>query len=175
MKKKINKIGSFALCNNNQLGLILYETQVVAKRTNKPYTLYHGICLSPQEKYGNNWQSKDPKFLNKSQFVKLWKNAMKNKISKNKQSKKNSVTHQSLVVLKQIILNLEQQIKELSKRVEQLQYSQPYYPPNKPQQPSQPNPWFKPAWPNTDQPIIWENTSTMSKEQHAKTHYEKVK
>jgi hypothetical protein len=68
-----NKIGSFAICNNNQLGLILYETQVVVKRTNKSHTLYHGICLSPQEKYGCNWQSKNPKFLNKNQFQKLWK------------------------------------------------------------------------------------------------------
>jgi hypothetical protein len=72
MKKKTNKIGSFALCNNNQLGLILYENQVIDKRTKKPYTLYHGICLSPQEKYGLNWQSKNPKFLNKNQFKKLW-------------------------------------------------------------------------------------------------------
>lgn len=72
MKKK-SKIGSFALCNNNQLGLILYEHQAVAKRTNQPYTLYSGICLSPKEKYGNNWQSKNPTFLTKDQFNKLWK------------------------------------------------------------------------------------------------------
>jgi hypothetical protein len=71
--KTNNKIGTFALCNNKQLGLILYETQVVTKRTNKVHTLYYGICLSPQEKYGHNWQSKNPKFLTKTQFIKLWK------------------------------------------------------------------------------------------------------
>jgi len=73
MMKTNNKIGTFALCNNNkQLGLILYETQAVTKRTNKKYTLYHGICLSPPEKYGNNWQSKNPQFLTKTEFKKLW-------------------------------------------------------------------------------------------------------
>lgn len=90
---------------------------------------------------------------------------MKKKISKKKQPKRK----QKIDVVLASLLNLELQVKELIKKIEQLKYSQPYYPnpnlpaPQSPQQPSQPNPWFKPAWPNTDQPIVWENTSTMSK------------
>jgi len=95
---------------------------------------------------------------------------MKKKLSKNK---KKNTTNQSLAIMQQMIINLEQQIKELSKRVDQLEYTQLHYP-HKPSQPSKPNPWFKPEWPSTDQPIIWQNTVTMSKEQHSKTHYEKA-
>jgi hypothetical protein len=86
-----------------------------------------------------------------------------------KKTKKSTKRKQKIDVVIESLLNLEQKVKELIKKVEQLQYSQPYYPnpnlpaPQSPQQPSQPNPWFKPAWPNTDQPIVWENTSTMSK------------
>jgi hypothetical protein len=74
MTKKTSKIGTFALCNNNQLGLILYEKQKVEKLTNKKYTLYKGIYLSPQEKYGNSWQSKNPKFLTRNEFLKHYQN-----------------------------------------------------------------------------------------------------
>ena len=72
-----SKIGTFAVCRNGDLGLVLYQTKCVAKRTNKPYTLYHGICLSPSKRYGCNWQSKNPEFLTKSQFNKLWKERRK--------------------------------------------------------------------------------------------------
>lgn len=90
-----------------------------------------------------------------------------------KKTKKSTKRKQKIDVALESLLNLEYQIKELIKRVEQLEYSQLYYP-HKPQQPNQPNPWFKPEWPSTDQPIIWQNTVTMSKEQHSKTHYEKA-
>ncbi len=52
---------------------------------------------------------------------------MEKKTSKKKQ--KTETVHESLAAIKQMILNLEQQVKELSHIVEQLQYYRPYYPP----------------------------------------------
>ena len=69
---------------------------------------------------------------------------MKKKKSTKRKSKTDSV-HESLAVMKQMILNLEQQIKELNTKVDQLRYFQPYIPrdnyppsvtwPNNPQSP----------------------------------------
>ena len=49
---------------------------------------------------------------------------------------------QKIDVVLESLLNLEQKIKELTKKVEQLQYSQPYYPnPNLPAPQSPPKYW----------------------------------
>lgn len=67
---------------------------------------------------------------------------------KKKKSKKKPVKQKIDVVLESL-LNLETVVKELIKRVERLQYSQPYYPnPNLPAPQSPPKHW----WPNTEQP-----------------------
>jgi len=63
---------------------------------------------------------------------------MKKKTSKKKQPNK----QQKIDVVLASLLNLELQVKELIKRVEQLQYSQPYYPnPNLPAPQSSPKYW----------------------------------
>jgi hypothetical protein len=63
---------------------------------------------------------------------------MKKKTSKKKQPNK----QQKIDVVLASLLNLELQVKELIKRVEQLQYSQPYYPnPNLPAPQSPPKYW----------------------------------
>lgn len=73
---------------------------------------------------------------------------MKKKKPTKRKSKTDSV-HESLAIMKQMILNLEQQIKKLNTKVEQLQYSQPYYPnPNLPAPQSPPK-----YWPNTEPPF----------------------
>lgn len=88
---------------------------------------------------------------------------MKKKTSKKKQ--KTDTVHQSLAVLKQMILNLEQQIKEVNTKIEQLRYFQPYIPrdnyppsitwPNNPQAPLSPQ---SPP-PNHPQPyVVWCNS-----------------
>jgi hypothetical protein len=69
--KKIN-IGDFATCQKGELGLILWEHQCRDKRSNKPYVLYHGINLS-REKFGLNWQSKNPTKVSKNHVKKLFK------------------------------------------------------------------------------------------------------
>jgi hypothetical protein len=63
---------------------------------------------------------------------------MKKKTSKKKQPNK----QQKIDVVLASLLNLELQVKELIKRVEQLQYSQPYYP-----NPNLPAPQSPPKWP----------------------------
>lgn len=89
---------------------------------------------------------------------------MKKKTSKKKSKPKTDSVHQSLAVMKQMILNLEQQIKELSTKIDQLQYFQPYIPrdnnsppftwPNNPQSPLSPT---SPP-PNHPQPyVVWCN------------------
>ena len=76
---------------------------------------------------------------------------MKKKIeSKKKRQQKIDVVLASL-------LNLETQMRELIKRVEQLQYSQPYYPKDNEQE--------KKYWPNTEPPfkykdIMWNDNSS---------------
>jgi hypothetical protein len=77
---------------------------------------------------------------------------MKKKTTKKKKPK------QKIDVVLDKIANLEKQISDLVKKVEHLQYSQPYYAP----QPNEPNQPWKPTWPNHP-PIVWENTSTMGK------------
>ena len=63
---------------------------------------------------------------------------MKKKKTKKKQPQKK----QKIDVVLASLLNLELQVKELIKRVEQLQYSQPYYPnPNLPAPQSPPKYW----------------------------------
>ena len=89
---------------------------------------------------------------------------MKKKSKKPNKNKQDNV-HQSLAVLKQMILNLEQQIKELNTKVDQLRYFQPYIPkdnnppsvtwPNNPQSPLSPQ---SPP-PNHPQPyVVWCNS-----------------
>jgi len=75
----------------------------------------------------------------------------KKKITKAKRKQKIDVVLESL-------LNLEQKVKELTKKVEQLQYSQPYYSKgvNEPE---------KKYWPNTEPPfkykdIMWNDNSS---------------
>jgi len=45
-----------------------------------------------------------------------------------KKKKKHSKRKQKIDVVLESLLNLEQKVKQLIKKVEQLQYSQPYYP-----------------------------------------------
>ncbi|NDC95168.1 hypothetical protein EB118_07815 [bacterium] len=59
-----------------------------------------------------------------------------------KKKKKQSKRKQKIDVVLESLLNLEQKVKELTKKVEQLQYSQPYYPnPNLPAPQSPPKYW----------------------------------
>jgi len=65
---------------------------------------------------------------------------------------------QKIDVVLESLLNLEQKIKELTKKVEQLQYSQPYYPKDV-------NEPAKKYWPNTEPPfkykdIMWNDNSS---------------
>jgi hypothetical protein len=69
---KESKIGIFALCNKNQLGLIRYESIRLDKSTGKSYILYEGICLFPINRIGLKWQSKKPKPLSDKEFRRLW-------------------------------------------------------------------------------------------------------
>ena len=85
---------------------------------------------------------------------------MKKKISKKKQPKR----QQKIDVVLASLLNLERVIKELVAQIEQLRYSQSRFKDVKIDSKKCPDPWFKPAWPSTDQPMIWQNTVTMSKE-----------
>jgi hypothetical protein len=77
---------------------------------------------------------------------------------KKKTTKKKKQTKQKIDVVLESLLNLEQKVKELIKKVEQLQYSQPYYPKdnNEPE---------KKYWPNTEPPfkykdIMWNDNSS---------------
>ena len=94
------------------------------------------------------------------------------KKNKKPSKKKTDNVHQSLAVLKQMILNLEQQIKELNAKVDQLRYFQPYIPkdnnppsitwPNNPQSPLSPT---SPP-PNHPQPyVVWCNNRSPSTQQ----------
>lgn len=65
-------IGDFATCRKGELGLILWERPCRDKRTNRLYVLYHGINLSP-DKFGLNWQSRNPTKVNKSHVKKMFK------------------------------------------------------------------------------------------------------
>ena len=62
---------------------------------------------------------------------------------------------QKIDVVLESLVNLEQKVKELIKKVEQLQYSQPYYP-----NPNLPAPQSPPKWP-VDYPkykdVTWYN------------------
>lgn len=69
----LSKVGAFAVCQKGELGLVLWQHNCTDKRTKKQYVLYHGINLMCGKKFGLNWQSKNPKFITKSQFCKLWK------------------------------------------------------------------------------------------------------
>jgi FKBP-type peptidyl-prolyl cis-trans isomerase len=71
--KSESKIGSFAVCQKGELGLVLWQHNCIDKRSKKAYILYHGINLMQGKKFGSNWQSRNPNFLTKNQFVKLWK------------------------------------------------------------------------------------------------------
>jgi hypothetical protein len=76
------------------------------------------------------------------------KKSVKRKNLQNENQKTDSV-HQSLAVMKQMILNLEQQIKELSKRVDIMNYPK-YIPPKDDNE----------YWPNHErdcpyEPYIW--------------------
>lgn len=64
-------IGDFAFCKNKELGLILWETNCKDPRSGKFYKLYHGINLTPSEKWGKNWQSKSPTKVTKKELKKL--------------------------------------------------------------------------------------------------------
>lgn len=59
------RVGDFALCSNNELGLVLWQTICTEKRTNKKYILYHGVNLTGK-KIGLNWQSRNPKKVSKT-------------------------------------------------------------------------------------------------------------
>jgi hypothetical protein len=64
------------------------------------------------------------------------------KKKKKVKSKKQSKRKQKIDVVLESLLNLETQVKELIKKVERLQYSQPYYPnPNLPAPQSPPKYW----------------------------------
>ena len=66
-----------------------------------------------------------------------------------KKTKKSNKRKQKIDVVLESLLNLEKVVKELTKKVEQLQYSQPYYPnPNLPAPQSPPK-----YWPNTEPPF----------------------
>jgi len=58
-------IGDFAICQKGELGLILWKKICIEKRTNKKYFIYYGINLT-SDKLGLNWQSKNPKKVNKN-------------------------------------------------------------------------------------------------------------
>ena len=80
------------------------------------------------------------------------------KKSKKPSKKKTDNTHASLAILKQMILNLEQQIKELNTKVDQLRYFQPYIPKDN-------NPPSV-TWPNNPQPyVVWCNNRSPSTQQ----------
>lgn len=88
---------------------------------------------------------------------------MKKKKSTKRKSKTDSV-HESLSVMKQMIFSLEQQIKELNTKVEQLRYYQPYYPnPNLPAPQSPPKYWpnVPPVHPYDD--VNWHYNTNMSR------------
>lgn len=75
-----------------------------------------------------------------------------------KKKKKTIKRKQKIDIVLESLLNLEQKVKELIKKVEQLQYSQPYYPKdiNEPE---------KKYWPNTEPPfkykdIMWNDNDT---------------
>lgn len=75
-----------------------------------------------------------------------------------KKKKKQPKRQQKIDVVLASLLNLELQVKELIKKIEGLQYSQPYYPKdvNEPE---------KKYWPNTEPPfkykdIMWNDHST---------------
>lgn len=71
MNNQVN-IGDFATCQKGELGLVLWEHACKDKRTNRPYILYHGINLSP-DKFGKNWQSKNPTKVSKNHVKKMFK------------------------------------------------------------------------------------------------------
>lgn len=64
-------IGDFALCQKGDLGLVLWYSICVEKRTNKKYILYHGINLTGR-KIGLNWQSRNPKKVSQSYVRKMF-------------------------------------------------------------------------------------------------------
>lgn len=64
------------ICQKGELGLILWQKECIYKRIKTKYTLYHGINLS-KGKIGLNWQSKDPKFITKSKFKKIFEGIKK--------------------------------------------------------------------------------------------------
>lgn len=63
--------GDFALCQKDEVGLILWNNEYIDKRTKKKYILYSGINLTPGSKFGLNWQSKNPKKITKSYLKKI--------------------------------------------------------------------------------------------------------
>lgn len=65
-------IGDFATCQRGELGLILWETICVDKRSKRKYILYHGVNLNPG-KVGLNWQSKNPTRVTKNHVKKMFK------------------------------------------------------------------------------------------------------
>ena len=80
---------------------------------------------------------------------------MKKKTSKKKQ--KNETVHESLAVMKQMILNLEKVVKELVVQIEQLRYSQSRFKDTEID--------TKKYWPNTEPPfkfkdIMWNDNSS---------------
>ena len=74
-----------------------------------------------------------------------------------KKTKKPNKRKQKIDVVLESLLNLERVVKELIKKIEGLQYSQPYYPKDDEQ--------VKKYWPNTDPPfkykdIMWNDNSS---------------
>ena len=69
---------------------------------------------------------------------------------KKKKSKKKRTTQKIDVVLESL-LNLERVVKELLKKIEGLQYSQPYYPKDDEQ--------VKKYWPNIDPPYKYKDVT----------------
>ena len=69
--EKLN-IGDFATCQKGELGLILWETVCVDKRTKKKFILYHGVNLNPS-KVGLNWQSRNPTKVTKTYVKRMFK------------------------------------------------------------------------------------------------------
>ena len=72
MKSDI-KIGDFALCQKQELGVVLWEHVCKNQRTNRKYILYSGLNLTPGPKFGLNWQSKNPKKVTKAQMRNMLK------------------------------------------------------------------------------------------------------
>lgn len=68
---KIN-IGDFATCRKGELGLVLWETVCVDKRSRRKYILYHGVNLNTG-KVGQNWQSRNPTKVTKAHVKKMFK------------------------------------------------------------------------------------------------------